>query len=98
VRDDDGSDDYTLTSDAAGNLTDDGESYEYVYHAWSRLRKVKNQSAELVSEHWHNGLGYRIAFQHDADGTNGIESDERYHLEPIPKPMLVPIAHDAHAD
>jgi len=27
--DDDGSDDYTLTHDANGNLTDDDEDYEY---------------------------------------------------------------------
>ena len=40
IIDDDGTDDYTLTDDATGNLAADGENYSYVYDAWYRLRKV----------------------------------------------------------
>jgi len=37
--DDDGTDDYSLTWDAAGELTDDDESYEYVWDALGRLAR-----------------------------------------------------------
>jgi hypothetical protein len=55
--DDDGTDDITLAYDAAGNLTDDGKDYKYVYDAFGRLRKVNNQSDVLVAEYTYNGLG-----------------------------------------
>jgi YD repeat-containing protein len=42
--DNNGSPNYTLTYDAVGNLTDDGEAYKFVYDAFGRLVEVKNQS------------------------------------------------------
>jgi len=71
----------TLTYDAAGNLTDDDEDYEYVYDAWGRLRQVKNQSSALVAEYRYNGLGYRIAWHDDADGDTDVDgSDPWYYI------------------
>ena len=43
--DDNEADDFTLTYDAVGNLTDDAENYKYEYDAFGRLRTVKNQSS-----------------------------------------------------
>jgi len=43
-----GTNNYTLTYDALGHLTDDGENYEYVYGVFGRLRKVKNTTTQEV--------------------------------------------------
>jgi YD repeat-containing protein len=57
--DNDGTDDYTLTHDAVGNMTDDGENYEYEYDVFGRLRKIKDTGDQsLVAEYKYNGLGY----------------------------------------
>ncbi len=40
---------HTLVYTAAGQLSDDGEFYEYVYDAWGRLVKIKNQAAATES-------------------------------------------------
>ncbi len=80
--DDNGTDNYTLTYDGVGNLTDDGQAYEYVYDVWGRLRKVKNTSNQnLIAEYWYNGLGFRITFHADATGNGATDgSDPKYHL------------------
>ena len=76
-----GADYNTMTYDAAGNLTDDIESYEYVYDAWNRLVEVENTSdSSTVSTFRYNGLGYRITMQYDADGDASIEAEEEYHF------------------
>ena len=70
--DDDETDDFTLTYDKVGNLTDDGEHYEYEYDAFGRLRKIKKTSDQaLVAEYTYNGLGYRLGLHYDVD-TDGI--------------------------
>ena len=72
--DDDETDDFVdLGYDPMGNLTDDKEDYRYVYDVWGRLRKVKDQSDNLVAEYTYNGLGHRIGWHYDVtdDGTTG---------------------------
>ena len=69
-----GGDEFTLLYDEMGNLTDDGEDYEYVYDVWGRLREVRDTSDQgLVAEYTYNGLGHRIGWHYDVtdDGTNG---------------------------
>ncbi|RMH67694.1 MAG: hypothetical protein D6685_03195, partial [Bacteroidetes bacterium] len=70
----DQTDEYTLAYNKAGNQTDDGQHYTYVYDAFGRLRQVKNRSTSaLVSEYRYNGLGFRIGWHYDVtdDGTTG---------------------------
>ena len=76
----DGTDDLTLTYDANGNLTDDGESYVYAYDAWNRLVGVDNRTTDAtVTRHRYNGLGQRIS---ESDGTNTeyLIYDDRWRL------------------
>lgn len=47
----------TLAYDDAGQMTDDGASYKYVYDAFGRLVEVKNQSNATVATHRSNALG-----------------------------------------
>lgn len=55
--DNSGTDNYTLTYDAVGNLTDDAKDYEYEYDPFGRLRKVKKTTDQsLVAEYRYNGL------------------------------------------
>lgn len=74
------SNNYTLTYDAAGNLTDDGKDYKYIYNAWGRLRQVKKTSnSALVAEYWYNGLKYRIGWKYDTDADGDVDgSDKKY--------------------
>ena len=77
--DDDGSDDYTLTFDAVGNLTDDGEHYEYEYDAFGRLRQVKDTDDQsLVAEYTYNGLGYRIGWHYDVDVDGDVDGSDSW--------------------
>ena len=70
---------FSLTYDAAGNMTDDGV-YKYEWDAFYRLRKVKNQSNALVSEYWYNGLGYLVTRQQDTDADGDVDgSDLKFH-------------------
>jgi len=66
-------DNYTITHDAVGNMTDDGKDWKYEYDAFGRLRKVKNQSNALKAEYTYNGLGYRIGWHYDVDGDGTVE-------------------------
>jgi len=63
--DDNGTDNYTLTYTAAGQLSDDIEHYEYIYDAWGRLVEIENQSFVTVAAFEYNGLGHRIGHQWD---------------------------------
>jgi hypothetical protein len=74
--DNDGTDDYTLVYDAAGNLTDDGEEYKYEYDAFYRLRYVKDQSNNVVAEHRYNGLGHRIGEHVDTDDDGDVDGSD----------------------
>lgn len=73
--DDDSSDDYTPTYDAAGNLTDDDKDYEFIYDAFGRLVEVQNQSQQTVAEYTYNGLGYRTGWHYDVDGDGTVEAN-----------------------
>ena len=58
-----------------GNLTDDGEHYEYEYDAFGRLRKIKKTSDQaLVAEYTYNGLGYRLGWHYDVDADGTVEN------------------------
>jgi len=70
---------YTLTHDAAGNLTDDGKDYTYVYDAWNRLRQIKNRSTSaVVSEHQYYGNGFRAGEHYDSDVSGTVESSDKW--------------------
>jgi len=76
--DDNGTDNYTLTYDANGNLTDDGNQYLYVYDAFGRLRQVKSKSFgnPLVAEYRYNGLNYRITSHQDTDTDGDVDAND----------------------
>ena len=76
--DDNGTDDYTLTYDAVGALTDDGDSYKYQYDAFGRLRKVNNQSDALVAEYTYNGLGFLLGTHEDTDDDGDVDSSDKW--------------------
>ncbi|MEW6743202.1 MAG: RHS repeat-associated core domain-containing protein [Planctomycetota bacterium] len=79
--DDNGTDDYTLTYDAVGNLTDDGQSYTWEWDAFGRLRKVKNRStAALVAEYTYNGLGHRIGVHQDTEPDGDVDGDDLWYF------------------
>ena len=80
--DDNGTANYTLAYDAAGNMTDDGENYEYEYDAFYRLRKVKNTSNQnLVAEYRYNGLGHRIAVHEDTDTDGDVDGSDLWYYD-----------------
>ena len=74
--DDNGTNDYSLTYDAVGNLTDDDEEYEYVYDPFGRLREVKNQSSALVAEYTYNGLGFMLGVHEDTDDDGDVDGSD----------------------
>ena len=77
--DDNGTDDYTLTYDEAGNLTDDGEDYDYEWDAFYRLRKIKDRStSDLVAEYKYNGLGHRISIHEDTDDDGDVDASDKW--------------------
>jgi YD repeat-containing protein len=47
---------YDLAYDACGNLTDDGELYEYKYDVFYRLVEVRNQGGSVVLAHGQSTL------------------------------------------
>lgn len=54
--DNNGSTNYTLDSDDAGNLTDDAKDYEFVYDGFNRLMEIRKTSNQaLVTEYRYNG-------------------------------------------
>jgi len=73
-----GGDNYALSYDAAGNMTDDAKDYKYEYDAFNRLRQVKNQSDALVEENRYNGLGFRIAEHVDTDDDQDVDANDSW--------------------
>ena len=74
--DDNGTNDFTLTSDKLGNLTDDGEHWKYTYDPFGRLRKIDKRPFSpnpLVVEYTYNGLGHRIGWHYDVDADGTVE-------------------------
>jgi RHS repeat-associated protein len=74
---------HTFAYDAAGNMTDDGKDYEYVWDAFYRLRRVyvrDTSQGKLVSEYWYNGLGYLVTRHQDTDADGDVDgSDVKFH-------------------
>lgn len=68
--------DFTLSYDALGNLTDDDQYHKYVYDAFGRLRRVLNQSSDLVAEYRYNGLGHPISWHYDVNADSDVDSDD----------------------
>ena len=65
---------YTRAHDAVGNLTDDGEDFEYVYEPFGRLRFVKRTDNQaVVAEYRYNGLGFRVGWHYDVDADGTVE-------------------------
>ena len=80
--DDNGTDDFTLDYDDVGNMTDDGEDYEYEWDTWGRLRAVNDTSSQaLVVEYKYNGLGYRIAVHEDTDDDGDVDSSDLWYYD-----------------
>ncbi|MBC7819666.1 MAG: hypothetical protein IAG10_22520, partial [Planctomycetaceae bacterium] len=48
---------YTQAHDAVGNMTDDGQSYKFIYDVFGRLRKITDRagSPNLIEEYRYNG-------------------------------------------
>jgi len=79
--DSDTSDDFSLAYDEVGNMTDDGEDYEYVWDVFGRLRAVyvRNTSpakSDLVSEYRYNGLGYLVVRHQDTDTDGDVDGSD----------------------
>ena len=73
-------DNYTLTTDAAGNLTNDAKSYKYVYDAFGRMVEAKNQSNTSLTKYRYNGLGHRTLWQYDANSSGTLTDTDRYYF------------------
>jgi hypothetical protein len=74
------SDNYSLTYDAVGNLTDDAEDYEYVYDGWGRMRFIKKTSdSSTVAEYKYNGLGFRTAAHEDTDADSDVDANDKWY-------------------
>jgi hypothetical protein len=78
--DDDGTTDYTLVYNTLGQMTDDGEHYEYLYDGFGRLRKITNRVTDaLVAEYRYNGLGHRIGVHEDFDVDGDVDANDPWH-------------------
>ena len=62
-----------------GSLTDDGDSYTFVWDAFGRLRKIHNRAnSNLIAEYRYNGLGYRISIHEDTDTDGDVDSNDKW--------------------
>ena len=77
--DNDGTDDHTLTYDAAGNLTNDGKEWKYQYDAFGRLRKIRTLADVVISEYTYNGLGHRIGMHQDTDTDGDCDANDKWY-------------------
>ncbi len=67
---------YNLVYDSVGNLTDDGQNYEYKYDVFGRVREVRATSGQaLVAEFRYNGLGMWIGWHYDVTNSSGGDPD-----------------------
>ncbi len=78
--DDNGTDNFTLVYDEPGNLTDDGEDYEYEWDAFYRLRRIntRGQQSVLIAEFKYNGLNHRISVHEDTNDSGGVTSADKW--------------------
>lgn len=74
--------DIDLVYNKRGDMTDDGEHYEYVYDAFGRLRKINRTDTQaLVAEYHYNPLGFRRSWKYDTDNDGDVDgSDKTYHF------------------
>ncbi|MFO0981897.1 MAG: RHS repeat-associated core domain-containing protein [Planctomycetota bacterium] len=78
--DNSGSDNFTLSYDGPGNMTDDGENYTWKYDAFGRLREVHNRSnAALVSEYTYNGKGHLVGVHNDTEPDGDVDSNDPWY-------------------
>lgn len=69
--------DYTLTHDAVGNLTDDGQTWKYVYDAFGRLTALKNQSSTTIAEYTYYGNNVRASERYDVEPDGDLDSNDK---------------------
>jgi RHS repeat-associated protein len=75
-----GSTNFTLTHDAAGQMTDDGQNYTWKHDGFGRLKEVRNRSnSALVAEYRYNGLGYRIGWHYDAEIDGDVDANDPWY-------------------
>jgi len=81
-KDSNASTDYTLTHDAVGNLTDDGQTWKYVYDAFGRLKELRKRSDDsLLAEYTYYGNNFRASEHYDADADGDVDgSDPTYYF------------------
>ncbi|MFO0895473.1 MAG: RHS repeat-associated core domain-containing protein [Phycisphaerales bacterium] len=69
--------DYTLTHDAVGNLTDDGQTWKYTYDAFGRLKELRKRSDDsLLAEYTYYGNNLRASEHYDADADGDVDSND----------------------
>jgi RHS repeat-associated protein len=71
-----------LVYNLRGDLTDDGETYKFVFDAFGRLRQILDRRTDtVIDEHWYNGVNFRIAWRPDTDTDGDSDSnDKKYHF------------------
>ena len=70
----------TMLYDEVGNMTSDGEDYDYEYDAFGRLRKVfKTGTSDLIAEYRYNGLNQRITAHYDTDLDLDVDGSDTVH-------------------
>jgi RHS repeat-associated protein len=70
-----------LSHDAAGNLIDDAEYYEYTYDAFNRLRLIELRgTSTVINEFRYNGLGHRIVADSSTADPVHLVYDERWRV------------------
>jgi hypothetical protein len=79
--DSDTSDDFSLAYDEVGNMTDDGDDYEYVWDVFGRLRAVYVRNTtpartDLIGEYRYNGLGYLVSRHQDTDSSGKVTGSD----------------------
>jgi YD repeat-containing protein len=59
-------------------VSDDGQSFKFIYDGFGRLRKITDRSGTPVTkaEYWYNGLGHRIGWRYDIDSDADVEPEQ----------------------
>ena len=75
------SNNYTLTYNKLGQMTDNNRYDKLKYDGFGRLVKINNQSSSLVEQFWYDGLGERISWKYDTNSDGRVDgSDKKYHF------------------
>jgi YD repeat-containing protein len=70
----------TPAYDDNGNLTSDGETYDYVYNPFGQLVAIKLKgTSTYAAKYTYNGFGQRISEQLDTNNTSGITKSGTYY-------------------